>query len=88
MAASRTPAGLSSALQMDNNATHSPNFNALPFAASGCSHPDWPIAPTHPFTSDDDALNHAAFDGFVSSIIQHGGANISVIGQSLRFLQR
>ena len=37
-------------------------------------------------TSEDNALDNTAFDGFVSSIIEHGGANVGVIGQSLRLL--
>jgi hypothetical protein len=38
-------------------------------------------------TADDDALNHAAFDSFVSSVIEHGSADIGVIGQPLRLLK-
>jgi hypothetical protein len=34
------------------------------------------IALTHPLSSEDDALDHAAFDSFVSAVIQHGGADI------------
>jgi hypothetical protein len=37
---------------------------------------------------DDDALHDTVFDGFVASVIEQGGANIGVIGQPLRFLQR
>jgi hypothetical protein len=47
-----------------------------------------PAALSRPLPSDDDALDDAPLDGFVSSIIQHGSANVSVIGQSLRLLQR
>jgi len=53
--------------------------------AAGCEPIYLPTTLANGFLPDLDALDDATFNSFVSSIIEHGGANVSVIGQSLGF---